>query len=88
MTSKIITYDLRIPNRNYDDLYKAIKSYVIWARVTESTWFVKTSDTCSQIRDKLLANIDQNDRLFVGELSGNAAWHNTICESDFVKKNI
>ena len=27
MTSMIIEYDLRSPGRNYDDLYRAIKSY-------------------------------------------------------------
>lgn len=41
MTSMIIEYDLRSPGRNYDDLYRAIKSYGAWAHITESTWFIK-----------------------------------------------
>ena len=41
MTSMIIEYDLRSPGRNYDELYKAIKSYGVWAHITESTWFIK-----------------------------------------------
>ena len=40
MTSMIIEYDLRSPGRNYDELYKEIRSYDVWARITESTWFI------------------------------------------------
>ena len=88
MSSKIIEYDLRQPDRDYDALYKAIKDYGTWAHVTESTWLIKTDETCVQVGDKLLELMDSNDRLFVGELTGNAAWYNTICESQFLKDNV
>lgn len=88
MASKIITYDLCSPGRNYDDLYKAIKAYGTWAHLTESTWFVKTDASCTQIRDTLLSCIDSNDRLFIGELTGTAAWHNVICKNEFLKENL
>lgn len=88
MSSKIIVYDLRAPGRNYDTLYEVIKSYGVWAHITESTWFIKTDATCSQVRDKLLAVMDANDRLFVGELTGSAAWHNAICSNDYIKKHL
>lgn len=88
MSSKIIEYDLRQPGRDYDAVYEAIKGYGTWAKITESTWFIKTKETCAQVRDKLMRLMDDNDRLFVGELSGVAAWHNTICESQFLKDNL
>lgn len=88
MTSKIISYDLCAPGRNYDNLYKAIKAYGTWAHITESTWFVKTSDSPVQIRDNLLSYIDSNDRLFVGELTGAAAWSNVICKNEYLKENL
>ncbi|HOQ14071.1 MAG TPA: CRISPR-associated protein Cas2 [Bacillota bacterium] len=88
MTSKIITYDLRKPGRNYNSLYEAIKSYPYWAHITESTWLIKTNDTCSQIKDALLRKMDYNDRLFVAELTGAVAWHNTIYDDEYVKKNL
>ncbi len=88
MSSKIIEYDLRAPGRDYAALYDAIKEYATWARVTESTWFIKTNETCVQVRDKLMKLMDNNDRLFVGELSGTAAWHNTICDSQFLKDTL
>ena len=86
MTSKIIEYDLCSPGANYGALYEAIKSFGTWAHITESTWFVKTDSTCVQIRDKLLAEMDANDRLFVAELTGAAAWHNVICSNEFLSK--
>lgn len=88
MSSKIIEYDLRQPGRNYDAVYNVLRGYSRWARITESTWFIKTDETCVQVRDKLLKLMDDNDRLFVGELSGTAAWHNTICEGNFLKENL
>lgn len=88
MSSKIISYDLCTPGRNYDNLYKAIKAYGIWAHIAESTWFIKTDDSCVQVRNTLLSQLDSNDRLFVGELTGNAAWFNTICNDDYLKENL
>lgn len=88
MTSKVIEYDLRAPGRNYDDLYAAIKSYSQWAHLTESTWFIKTAESCVQVRDKLMSVMDSNDRLFVGELTGSAAWNNTICDSNYLRNNL
>lgn len=88
MSSMIVEYDLRQPGRDYDALYNAIKGYGTWAHVTESTWLIKTDETCAQVRDKLMELMDNNDRLFVGKLSGTAAWRNTICKSQFLKDNL
>lgn len=88
MSSKVIEYDLCAPGRDYDELYNAIKQYSEWARLTESTWFVKTDDSCTKIRDDLLKVMDSNDRLFVGELTGTAAWHNLLCKSEYLKERL
>lgn len=88
MTSMIIEYDLCAPGRNYDGLHKVIKAYGVWAHITESTWFIKTNESCAQVRDKLKAHMDKNDRIFVAELTGTAAWRNVICDSEYLKKNL
>lgn len=88
MSSKIITYDLCAPGRNYDSLISFIKTYPIWARVTESTWIISTEDTCVTIRDNLRKHIDSNDRLFVAELTGVAAWYKVRCNPDYLKKHL
>lgn len=53
MYSIIISYDLGKPNRNYDALYKDIKSATTWAKLTESTWLIKTNNGVAYWRDKL-----------------------------------
>ena len=88
MTSKIIEYDLKSPNRNYDSVYEVIKSYPVWAHITQSTWFVKTNESCVQIRDKIKKEIDSNDTVFVATLNGEAGWTNAICDSDYLKNNL
>lgn len=88
MKSLIIEYDLCSPGQNYDELYKAIKSYSKWGHITKSTWLIKTSDSCEKVRDNLLKHLDKNDRLFVGELSGTAAWYNVLCGSEFLQENL
>ncbi len=86
--SKIVTYDLRAPGRNYDDLYEMIKAYSKWAHLTESTWFISSPDSCETIRNNLRSVMDSNDRIFVGELNGTAAWSNLLCKSEYLKNNI
>lgn len=86
--SKIITYDLCSPDRKYNTLYNKIKSYSKWARISESSWLVSTTDTCKQVADNLKSALDSNDRLFIAELTGEGAWFNTLCEGDYLKENI
>ena len=88
MTSMIVEYDLCSPRRDYEELYKVIQSYYICAPITESTWFIKTDETCVQVRDKLNAHVDKNDRIFVAALSGVAAWRNILCDSKYLKENL
>lgn len=84
----IISYDLLAPNRNYNDLYEAIKKYPFWGRLTESTWAVTTNKTSVEIRDELLPHIDKNDRLIVIQSGKYAAWTNVMAYDIWVKQNI
>lgn len=40
--AKLISYDLKQPGRNYDDLYEAIKTLGDWWHCLESVWIVKS----------------------------------------------
>ena len=88
MTSMIVVYDLRAPGRNYQGLYDELESFGIKSKITESAWFIKTNLTCAEVRNSLIAQLDKNDRIFVGKLSGAAAWHNTICSNNFLLENL
>ena len=86
--SKIITYDLCNSGKNYDDLYAYIKNFNSWAHITESVWFVSSTNSCKEIRDEINKIIDSDDRVFVGELTGVAAWRNVMCKSDYLKEKL
>jgi hypothetical protein len=84
--SKIVTYDLCTPGKNYDALIDAIKSYPFAERVCLSAWIIRSQENCTAVRDHLLRFMDKNDRLFVAALTGEAAWHNVMCGSDKIYK--
>lgn len=84
----IIMYDLRKPGRDYNSLYNAIKSYMIWGKITESTWAVVSDSNSSSIRDYLIKYIDTNDRLMVIQSGKHAAWTNSLASNDWLKQNL
>ena len=84
----IISYDLCSPNRNYDNLYSAIKGYSHWGKLTESTWAIVTTDTIVQVRDNLKMHIDNNDRMIVIRTGKEAAWTKVLASDEWVKINL
>lgn len=73
-----ITYDLCGNQKNYDDLYNALKKYPQYARVT-NTWIINALySTPKQVRNSLSKLIDSDDRLFVAPLKKGAAWQRPI----------
>lgn len=83
----IITYDK--VDGQYDELFIAIKSYGFWAKINKSTWAIVTASSASQIRDHLTTFLtNPNDRLFVLRSGTEAAWKNTECNPEWLKKNL
>lgn len=83
----IISYDLK-GSDGYENLHKKIKEYSAWAHITESTWAVITEDSHKEIRDNLKACMSKDSRLFVVRSAQVAAWSNTICSNEWLKKNV
>ena len=88
MTCYIISYDLRLPGRDYESLYAAIRAYGTWAHVNQSVWAVVTTQTAAEVRDNLLSHLDSNDRLFVVKSGIEAAWRNVICKNEWLKEHL
>jgi hypothetical protein len=74
MKPYFITYDLYRPGQDYKALFEAIKSYPDWCHVLDSVWLVRSNGTAVEIRDHLHRYMDQNDKLFVGGWTNEAAW--------------
>ena len=89
MATYIISYDLNSPGQDYDSLYKAIKSCSAWWHHLDSTWCVVSTMTATEIRDKIAAKIDSNDKLLVVKSAGVAAWRGfNDSASKWLKNNI
>ena len=73
MAAYIVEYGLVNPDKNHPRLSKAIKEKYHYWRILEFTWIIDASESASQIYEYLEDNIDQNDRLFVCQLAGDAA---------------
>jgi hypothetical protein len=87
MACYLISYDLR-NTREYENLYKAIKSYGTWAHVLESSWAIVSSKSAKEIRDHLKTFIDDDDGLFVVKSGIEAAWQKVRCKDKWLKDNL
>lgn len=89
MASYIVSYDLHKHGQNYDCLYEKLNAYPTRWHMQGSVWIISTGKTATQIRDELLSCLDSNDKLFVGKLSGEAAWSGyTEGVSNWLKGNL
>lgn len=87
MSTYTINYDLR-GERDYEDLYEAIKSYKTWAHILESSWAVASTKSAIEIFDHLKSYTDSDDGLIVIKSGGTAKWKNVICKDSWLKDNL
>lgn len=81
MNTILISYDLRAPGKDYTNLSKHLESYGNWARPLESVWLIRTPSTAVQVRDAALKHVDQNDKIFVVDVTGrHSAWEHLTNE--------
>lgn len=90
MHTILISYDLKKPGQNYQDLWDHLKSYGTWAKPVESVWLVKTSSSAETVRNDAIRHIDTNDKIIVIDVTSQAAaWKNLTSEvSSWITKNL
>jgi len=71
----IVSYDLVNPGQNYERLLQLIKAHSGWARLGGSAYLIQTEATPAEVRDKLKAVLDKNDKLYVGVSPPPSAWY-------------
>ncbi|WP_321449291.1 CRISPR-associated protein Cas2 [uncultured Cohaesibacter sp.] len=72
-----ISYELRAPEKNYDELIEAIKSLGVCTKIHKSFWFVSCTIAPKEVCDLLWKHMDSSDTLYVADTSSNAAaWKN------------
>ena len=65
-----ISYDLNRPGQSYHGLYDTIKKAPSWAHPMDSLWFISTSESGETWSNRLRQVMDQNDWLFVVDITG------------------
>ena len=53
---------------------RLIKNEIDWACLGGSSYLIESYRTAVQLRDRYVAVLDENDKLYVGEVSAPAAW--------------
>lgn len=77
MSVLLVSYDLNSPGQDYDPVWAALRKYT-HCHALESTWFLDTTKSPSEVRDQLCALVDKNDQIFVFRLRK----HWAACRSD------
>lgn len=75
----LIVYELASPTNGEpatDELLQTLEGYPATTQLTDSAWVVRTSRSVSGVFDALDQALGAEDRLFVGSLTGEAAWRN------------
>lgn len=76
MTALLISYDLRAPGRNYDELYEYLRGDVNWWHHLTSSWILVTQKSTETVRDEILSLLDSNDKVHVVDITGaEASWY-------------
>lgn len=88
MKTYLISFVLKIPNRNYRGFYDALKSFGKWGKISDYTWIIKSSKSALEIRDYLSKYIDYKDSLIVIKTERDSAWKNVLASSKWLKKNL
>ena len=69
----LVSYDLNQPNQDYPKIVKAIETYEKSFRVLKSQWFIYSNKTAEDIFNHLKRFIDEDDELFVCEVTRNCS---------------
>ena len=86
----IITYDLKVPGRDYASLYSAIKNAAEWQHPLESVWILYTYKTADQLFEEIHPTMDNSDLLFISEISNDnrQGWMAKSCWEWMKSKNV
>lgn len=84
-----ISYDLNSPGQDYSSVIEEIKSLGSWAKVQKSHWYVTSTLTAAEAKERVWKKMDKNDTLIVIDATNNvAAWQNLSVEvSNHIKTN-
>lgn len=88
MTAFLISYDLNDPGQNYEEVLKEIKSYKLWAKISESSYAVKTNYSAAQIYNLFSSLLDRNDNFYAIHLTRDFSGQGQKAVNEWLEKNL
>jgi len=87
MSVLLVTYDLKKPGQDYTDFLKVIRSYD-YARLSESSYALNTTQSPSDVYNKLRPYMDANDHIYVINLKRPYSGYGPKEVNDWLEKNL
>ncbi|MCO8160995.1 hypothetical protein NJC38_02365 [Pseudomonas sp. 21LCFQ010] len=87
MTTYVLSFELN-EDYNQDDLFEELAALGEAKQGLASTWFLKSEQTATEIRDSLSVHLAPDERLLVVKSSAPAAWRNLTCDNRWLIDNI
>jgi Fic family protein len=66
----LVSYNLKVPGRDYGKLYEVLKSADSWSHYLEATWMLYSSDALETWNKRIRSVLDQNDRFIIVDVTG------------------
>jgi len=63
----VVSYDLRKPGRDYIGLTEQLQHSPRWWHYLRSTWLIATSESPSELYNRLAAHLDRGDSILIIE---------------------
>ena len=65
----LVSYDLKVPGRDYTKLYETLKTASGWWHHLESTWILSTSDSVQVWHSRIKRAMDPNDSFLIVDIT-------------------
>lgn len=88
MRAFLVSYDLKVPGRDYSGLYGAIRLSGRWWHYLDSTWIIVTTESAQQISQRLKPHIDNNDYILIIEVVNNIGGWLPKDAWEWINKNV
>lgn len=64
----LVVYKLSLPESNYPEVIKFLKTAIRWAKLMDSVWIIETSAGSAEIRDGIKKRTSSSDSILVIEV--------------------
>ena len=83
----LVSYDLNKPEKNYERIISAIKTYEGYCPILKSQWLIYSKKSAYEVASHLINYVDDNDYLFVCEVKDNLAGQFTDEVQNWLKQS-